>query len=1422
MDTTKKRKNSNSYLKRITAMLIAVVGHTMATKFPKSKKINYKILKNSTIEAGESMTLITNGRQENEEEMLYIVLPDNFKRQKYEVSLTNLNSREVINSFNCSGFSDIICPVNIPYSPNSDFSLEIKNHNEITAENLVVLFGEYYPGLVEDDAKFNTAGVSGMFKIAVSFENLGDYLSSGFDRSDYRIKFALEKKVVTHGMDGEQMLRMNIKGEDIQETDQLIAEDLLSLNSELVKIHSNSDSCPSKDCVYYVKVFFQSIRYLNFRTSITKYERHIPLSDSIMITDEVTPSRNLVFNFEKQGMSNWEFILIPLVGNPDMYINSTADNPNNQASLDQYAWVTKQTQNQERVIITEKECGEKKIGCQKFSVVIHAPEDRSTFSLIVKTSDSKNPQYFLDLNVPFTGTVEKGEIIQFLVDLDPEMPEVMRASVELTKVTGAGNPDLYLKDCEKEEECLITQEDILNKDKYLVDGSKFFRYSDEEGNYDKIYLEINIEPKSINSGYIFDNSHYLSKNNKIAVAVRGNDKESAFRLSFNAKSPHVRLQEESQKKISVIQGQKKYFVFSTFRPLDEISAALFTFSLEKGKAVAYMSRSNKYPSENNHEQKLELVNYDAFDYWTLPFIPYFNVTKDERENTDISGDYYFTVEASDTSFLTIGTQYLEANASEYESTKMNFGYVYERTIKNSSNWMRRNSFDEYRFTIDIREGKDEEYTVKLTNVVGSVKMCIEARYKDFDSEESCINYENLLSNEIYSFTSTYFEATGVDEIHIKVVAADTNSTTGEAGSSDEVNLKYKIEVTKVGDINDIYYGESKYGVVRAEKPQFFRYQFMFDTYTNFTAVTFQAYQLDTNVVPKIKVEATIDPKNSHLREPVSIKTLATGVGTIVFSFNDLRKYCHMTNYSDFIVDEMGEAEAEEDLPDRRRMLQFIGGDHDYWRRGGDRVNKTNPDYDNSTKIEEPEYYTELCTLHVKVSTYNTDQAKFRISAIQNTPYFGLTNGSLNFYPAPSHETLQFYYDLTKADKDLSIAFYTDYNQLHVRTDVYDYGNYGSSPYQTKALIVSGRAQMTLDISDMTKNNESYPYMIITVEDPERQREKWYEPFNTYSKLGIKISSEIEYLLPHELRHKKGFKGTFTYFMVEADLNDSLLISCNVDGEGDADLYINPGKYNYTAMDNYYKKSTGLSDDEITLTVEDHRVSFAPQSDDDSEDEVEEGKQVALPKTGYYTIGVYVYRDCEYDVIALKGMRVIKTYSGDKFTQRTTLDNPLIFEIENSFYQTNVDFIYWSDETLVSVFISKYSMKNDTYDEKTGKYTNELFQKLPSFLSYELTDSSKVVGKARRFSIPSKSVCEDCNYLVSIYPKDLNTNSSLIHFVRFANYSTVSLKSGEVMKHILKPTEKQNFRYFCGDNARTVYTEFVIRKGSIVVSYQYFT
>jgi len=63
-----------------------------------------------------------------------------------------------------------------------------------------------------------------------------------------------------------------------------------------------------------------------------------------------------------------------------------------------------------------------KIGCQKFFLKVSTKSEKPASFLLFASAGPRSDQINLDLNTPYKGSVVKGEVVNFIVQLNPDIP----------------------------------------------------------------------------------------------------------------------------------------------------------------------------------------------------------------------------------------------------------------------------------------------------------------------------------------------------------------------------------------------------------------------------------------------------------------------------------------------------------------------------------------------------------------------------------------------------------------------------------------------------------------------------------------------------------------------------------------------------------------------------------------------------------------------------------------------------------------------------------------------------------------------------------------------------------------------------------------------------------------------------------------
>lgn len=564
---------------------------------------------------------------------------------------------------------------------------------------------------------------------------------------------------------------------------------------------------------------------------------------------ELTLTEQMYSEFEQKP--NWEFVLIPVEGDPDLFLNGDALP---EPVYGNYRWTSEMLKAQERIIVTNKECTEASIGCKKFFVRVTTEEDTASSFILVAVANSRNDQFFLDINVPFSGQVAKGEIINFIVELSPEIPQKLTSNIDLVSNPG-GNSDLYVMDCKDRASCFITQEMINKAAKLSEDKKNYFGYSNDLEDYDAVGFEMMIKPSE--SKIIGNESLYYSKNNMFAVAVVGNslndDPESeGFYLRFNTNGYEMLLTEDAEQKFIVTTGTRKMITFKSIRPVDNVEELQFNFKVFSGDLKIYLKKGSK-PLQNDDYDKIMVVknNEKELDAHSTSF----QIIKDSNSD-NISGSYFIWFEADTTALVEINAEYIfnPTDSKDLPSKILKIDSHSDRTIRRPSDFKKAKKYDEYRVPLDIVKGETNEFVFRLESMIGHLRMCVVATFKDLDNSLSCMELDGEQSSDFYLLTTDipYYESHSEVHIRIEPIFKDEDSEAKfnalkyetkdhETEKSDNIWFRYTLSASETKGIHNLGHGTAFEGNIQPDRPDYLVYEFIRTEDVDFVAINFEVY-----------------------------------------------------------------------------------------------------------------------------------------------------------------------------------------------------------------------------------------------------------------------------------------------------------------------------------------------------------------------------------------------------------------------------------------------------------------------------------------------------------------------------------------------------------------------------------------------------
>lgn len=389
----------------------------------------------------------------------------------------------------------------------------------------------------------------------------------------------------------------------------------------------DDDFCASDECSYLIKITSKTNTYLDFAMDpIEKVQRvdigNWGLSNSYWLEDQVFSTRPSIYKFVLEQAGDMTFELMPSEGNPDIFVNigDPADfNPN------RYQYKS-ESDSLESILISNKEIEAKGEKGKEVFVIIQSKETSSYYlSGTWKSANNSDEAMPIKLNTFYSGLLHDREITNFILTFNPSVPEVVSGYATLK--AAAGNPDLYLKDCEQEENCQITLDEIkrmkeLQKHFNESDYEGYFIYSENEVTNDNLYFELMVSPSSYKNSLPEENvldkpaqpkkKIFESRYNKICVAVVGNKNTfsnvSKYSLVVSGKNSHKVIKEYQTEYLWLNTNDEAYFVFKAMYLPNEAKGVILTFSAGSGDLNFYFSRFNRYPSEDNNDMQLIVDN----------------------------------------------------------------------------------------------------------------------------------------------------------------------------------------------------------------------------------------------------------------------------------------------------------------------------------------------------------------------------------------------------------------------------------------------------------------------------------------------------------------------------------------------------------------------------------------------------------------------------------------------------------------------------------------------------------------------------------------------------------------------------------------------------------------------------------------------
>ena len=274
---------------------------------------------------------------------------------------------------------------------------------------------------------------------------------------------------------------------------------------------------------------------------------------------------------------------------------------------------------------------------------------------------------------------------------------------------------------------------------------------------------------------------------------------------------------------------------------------------------------------------------------------------------------------------------------------------------------------------------------------------------------------------------------------------------------------------------------------------------------------------------------------------------------------------------------------------------------------------------------------------------------------------------------------------TTPDLPLSFTFSNNGMKSKIFSQVFDRKNFKGNDLPKMVNEKSYDYQTKMDTKGMIFYEQNTlkdykPPVIVFLVEPEKveHRENLLNLLISKDKMTlVSVHSKVKNLEPFSLYRSEITKDDFSYFNVLSDNMSDFSILMNVIS-GEADLYINPGIYNLTTTEHYWKKKSTYKGDELTIKRND--LSY--------DNETGNGY-----KTEAFTVGVYAKEYSDFSILY-----------APNFENLIKLNNQELVDIN---LDTNRDYLFDYLNIDSKMKIIMYSEFNDvlvkiiSFDENSG-------------------------------------------------------------------------------------------------------------------------
>ena len=328
-----------------------------------------------------------------------------------------------------------------------------------------------------------------------------------------------------------------------------------------------------------------------------------------------------------------------------------------------------------------------------------------------------------------------------------------------------------------------------------------------------------------------------------------------------------------------------------------------------------------------------------------------------------------------------------------------------------------------------------------------------------------------------------------------------------------------------------------------------------------------------------------------------------------------------------------------------------------------------------------------CALYVKVINSSIHNYRFTLTYTVDDIPIALKDGGQLFIPSDMPQ-----YFISEADNNHSLVF----NLFSEKTTAIVYAKILSTAEVRKNYIfdlvdevkfdykseLSTDIQLSMSPSSLSKFNPPIVSYYYVPKENITKNSEMIAIYDQQNKTKVRMHSNISKLEPYYQASFSTDKGDFSYFYVDVDEPQGFSVMLSVIS-GEADLYINPGMFNFTTTDFYWKKSATYKGDEIIIT----KSMF--------------DKPAKIVNT--YTIGVYARDSSEYSVLFMPEFsNLIKVQYQHLLYLKLEKDKNYYFDFFNK--HGSFTTYFYAENSDVEISVMQYDEQKD--QEFIDMITNE--------------------------------------------------------------------------------------------------------------------